>query len=370
MEIEAAVVREQEGPFEIESLTLEDPRQKEVLVRIVGTGICHTDLTVRDGNYPPDPPVVLGHEGAGIVESVGNRVAAVEPGDRVALTFNYDGTCPNCRQGDVAYCESFFEQNFGGTRFEDDSSPISDNGDPINANFFGQSSFATHAIAHEENVIPVTDDLPLELAGPLGCGVQTGAGAVMNSLTVTPGSSLVVFGTGTVGLSAIMAGQVVGAKDIIAVDLVDSRLELASDLGATMTVNPQSVADVVETVRKATDNGADYAVESTGVTDVLRQAFDSLAKLGTVGVPGAPPLGTEVSLDVNSFVTTGRSVRGVTEGDSYPKEFIPTLIDLYQQGRFPFDEFVEYYEFEDIDNAIEDAENGETIKPILRMSDA
>ncbi len=370
MEIEAAVVRDQGGPFEIENLTLEDPRQGEVLVRIVGTGICHTDLTVRDGNYPPDPPVVLGHEGAGIVESVGDRVRAVEPGDRVALTFNYDGTCSNCRQGDVAYCESFFEQNFGGVRLEDESSPISDNGESINANFFGQSSFATYAIAHEENVIPVTDDIPLELAGPLGCGIQTGAGAVMNSLNVTPGSSLVVFGAGTVGLSAIMAGQVVGAADIVAVDLVDSRLDLASDLGATTTVNPQSVDDVVEAVREATDNGADYAIESTGVTDVLQQAFDSLAKLGTVGVPGAPPLGTEVSLDVNDFVTTGRSVRGVTEGDSYPQEFVPTLVDLYQQGRFPFDELVEYYEFADINKAIEDAENGETIKPVLRMSDA
>lgn len=370
MEIEAAVVRETGGPFEIESVTLEEPRADEMRVRIVGAGICHTDLTVRDGNYPPDPPVVLGHEGAGVVESVGDDVDSIETGDRVALTFNYDGTCPNCRQGDVAYCESFYEHNFGGSRFEDGSSPVSDDGESISANFFGQSSFATHAIAHEENVVPVPDDMPLELAGPLGCGVQTGAGAVMNSLDVDSGSSLVVFGAGTVGLSAVMAGQVVGATTIVSVDLFDNRLELASDLGATTTVNPESVDDVVETVRTATDGGADYAVESSGVTDVLQQAFESLDKLGTVGVVGAPPLGAEVSLAVNEFVTSGRSVRGVSEGDSYPKEFIPTLIDLYQQGRFPFDEIVDYYEFEAIEEAVEASENGETIKPILRMSNA
>ena len=370
MEIEAAVVNETGGPFEIERVTLDDPRADEVLVRIVGAGICHTDLTVRDGNYPPEPPVVLGHEGSGVVEAVGDEVTDVEPGDRVGLTFDYDDTCANCRSKDVAYCDSFFEHNFGGERFEDGSSPIHSDGEPIGANFFGQSSFATHAIAHEENVVPVPEGIPLELAGPLGCGVQTGAGAVMNSLDVESGSSLVVFGAGTVGLSAVMAGQVVGATTIVAVDLFDNRLDLAAELGATTTVNPESVADVVETVREATDGGADYAVESTGVTAVLRQAFDSLAKLGTVGVVGAPPLGTEVSLDVNDFVTTGRSVRGVAEGDSYPKEFIPTLVELYRQGRFPFDELVEYYDFEAIEDAVAASESGETIKPILRMSDA
>ncbi|MFC6726023.1 alcohol dehydrogenase catalytic domain-containing protein, partial [Halobium palmae] len=240
MEIEAAVVRETEGPFEIETVTLEEPRAGEVLVRVVGAGICHTDLSVRDGNYPPEPPVVLGHEGSGVVESVGDDVTSVEPGDRVAMTFDYDGTCSNCRQGDVAYCESFFERNFGGARVEDGSSPVSDDGETLNANFFGQSSFATHAVAHEENVVPVADDVPLELVGPLGCGVQTGAGAVMNSLDVEHGSSLVVFGAGTVGLSAVMAGRVVGATTIVAVDVVESRLDLASELGATATVNPES----------------------------------------------------------------------------------------------------------------------------------
>lgn len=369
MEIDAAVVREEGGPFQIETVTLDDPRDDEVRVRIAGTGICHTDLTVRDGNYPPEAPVVLGHEGAGVVESVGERVETVEEGDHVVLTFDYDGTCSNCRRADVAYCESFFEHNFGGERVEDGSSPVSDDGERVNANFFGQSSFATHALAHEENVVPVEDgeDVPLELLGPLGCGVQTGAGAVMNSLDVESGTSLVVFGAGTVGLSAVMAGRVVGATDIVAVDIVEERLDLAEDLGATATIHPESVDDPVETVREVTDGGADYTVESTGVTAVLRQAFESLDKLGTCGVVGAPPLGTEVSLDVNDFVTTGRSLRGVTEGDSYPREFIPTLVDLYRQGRFPFDELVEYYDFEDIEQAVEDSEEGETIKPVVRM---
>lgn len=368
MEIQAAVVREESGPFEIETLELEEPREGEILVRIVGAGICHTDLAVRDQHRETPLPVVLGHEGSGVVEAVGRGVTKVEPGDRVVLSFDYDTTCPNCRNGDVAYCERFYDYNFAGERVTDGSSPLSADGERVSGVFFGQSSFATHAIATERNVVPVDDDVPLELLGPLGCGIQTGAGGVMNSLDPEVGSSLVVFGTGSVGLSAVMAAQVVGCTDVVAVDLVDSRLEKALDLGATHTINPGEVEDVEGALRDHLGAGADYTLETTAQPTVLRTAVDVLRKKGVCGIIGGPPLGTEVSLDVNTLLR-GRTVRGILEGDSIPDEFIPVLVDLYRQGRFPFDELVTYYPFEEIETAVHEHESGEVIKPILRVSE-
>lgn len=392
MEIEAAVVSEKSGPFEIETLDLEGPRDGEVLVRIVGAGVCHTDIAVRDQYYPTPLPAVLGHEGSGVVEEVGEGVSKVEPGDRVVLTFDFDATCPNCRRGQVAYCEDFFSHNFAGRRVTDGSTPIgratnadgdsaatgdgtgtSDDGgesndEAVSGLFFGQSSFATHAIATERNVVPVGDDVPLELLGPLGCGVQTGAGGVINTLSPQAGSSIVVFGTGSVGLSAVMAADLKGCTDIVAVDLERSRLEKALDLGATYAIDPEETENTVETIRAHLGDGAQYTVETTSNPEILRQAVDALRQTGTCGVIGAPPLGTEVSLDVNT-VLFGRTVTGVIEGSSNPDLFIPDLVDLYRQGKFPFDELVTYYDFDEIERAVAEHEAGETIKPILRMSE-
>lgn len=368
MEIQAAVVKKESGPFEIETLELEPPREGEVRVRIVGAGICHTDIAVREQFKPTPLPAVLGHEGSGIVEEVGAGVTKVEPGDHVVLSFDYDGTCPNCRRGDEAYCERFYDYNFGGERVSDGTSPLSMNGDRVSGLFFGQSSFATHAIATERNVVPVDEDVPLELLGPLGCGIQTGAGGVMNALKPEVGTSIVVFGAGSVGLSSLMAAQVVGCTDIIAVDLVDSRLEMAEKLGATFTINPEEVDDTQTAIEDHLGGGADYSLETTAQPHVLRTAADSVRKKGTCGIIGAPRLGTEVSFDVNMLLR-GRKVQGILMGSSIAEDFIPSLIELYRQGRFPFDEIVTYYPFEEIEQAVHDHEEGDTIKPILRMSD-
>lgn len=368
MEIEAAVVNEEGGPFEIETLELEEPRTDEVLVRIVGAGVCHTDMIVRDQWYPTPLPAVLGHEGSGVVEAVGANVTEVKAGDRVVLSFDYDDECRHCRDGVPAYCEEFFAYNFGGAR-PDGSSPLSRSGESIHARFFGQSSFATHAMATERNVVPVNDDVPLELLGPLGCGIQTGAGGVMNSLAAEPGSSIAVFGAGSVGLSAIMAADLVGCTDIIAVEVREHRREQASQLGATATVDPDAVDDPIDHIRQSTGGGVDYAVETTGVVDVAEQAVDVLTQRGTLGIIGAPPLGTEASYDVNDLLVNGRTITGIVEGDSDPKTFIPTLIELYRRGKFPFDELVTYYDFEEIEQAVKDSEDGESIKPILRVSE-
>ena len=368
METRAAVVSEESGPFEIETLEIDEPREGEVLVRIVGAGICHTDISVRDAFKPVPMPAVLGHEGSGVVESVGPGVTEVEPGDHVVLSFDYDGTCKNCRRGHIAYCEQFYDYNFGGERVSDGTTPLSLDGEPVSGMFFGQSSFSEYAIANERNVVPVDQDAPLELLGPLGCGIQTGAGGVMNVCEPEAGSSIVVFGSGSVGLSAVMAAYVVGCTDIVAVDLLDSRLDVARELGATHTVDASATDDVEDAVRDHLGGGADYTLETSAQPSVLRTAVDTTRKKGFCGIIGAPRLGTEVSLDVNT-VMRGRVVEGILMGGGVPNEFIPTLVELHRQGRFPIDEIVTYYPFEEIEQAVHDHEQGETIKPIIRMSE-
>jgi len=364
MKVTAAVVWEKEAPFSVEELEMEEPRAGEVLVRVVGAGTCHTDLIVRDQWYPVPLPVVLGHEGSGVVERVGAGVTSVEPGDPVVLSFDHCGGCPNCLTGKPAYCATFFERNFGGSR-PDGSSALSKGGESVHSRFFGQSSFATYALASENSVVKVPEGAPLELLGPLGCGVQTGAGAVLNALRPEPGSSIAVFGTGAVGINAILAAAVSGCTTIVGVDIRPERLELARELGATHTVNA-SESDVVEKVARITGGGPNYALETTGVPGVLRQAVDALAPLGTCGVVGAPPVGTEVSLDWNRVMIPGKTVRGIIEGDSVPQVFIPKLVELHATGRFPFDRLVKFYDLDEINAAAHDAEGGATLKPILR----
>lgn len=370
MEIAAAVTKEEGGAFEVEQVELENPQANEVLVRVAGAGICHTDLIVRDQLYPTPLPAVLGHEGSGVVESVGEAVTSVEPGDHVVMSYDFDGTCRSCRDGHPAYCEDFFAHNFGGARPEDGTSPLSMDGESISGRFFGQSSFATHSIATERNVVRVDDDVPLELLGPLGCGVQTGAGGVINSLDPQAGSSIAIFGAGSVGLSSVMAANLKGCTDIIAVDLKDNRLGMAEELGATATVNPDDVEDIVERVQELTGGGPNYALETTGVSAVAEQAVETLTQRGTLGVIGAPALGTKASYDVNNLILNGRTITGIVEGDGVPQQFIPDLIELYRQGKFPFDKLVTYYDFDEIEEAVEDSESGSSIKPVLRFDGA
>jgi aryl-alcohol dehydrogenase len=366
MQIDAAVVREEGGAFEIESVELDEPQSDEVLIDVKATGVCHTDLSVRDQYYPIPLPAVLGHEGSGVVREVGRDVTDVEPGDHVVMSFDYDETCKNCHDGDVALCDEFFAHNFAGERVDDGSSPLSKDGERLSGMFFGQSSFATQALAMERNVVRVPEEAPLDLLGPLGCGVQTGAGGVINSLDPQAGSSIIIFGAGSVGLSALLGAKLKGCAEIVLVDLQEGRLDKADELGAAATFNPEKIDDIVEELREYFDGGVDYSLETTGQPTVFRQATDVLRQGGTCGVIGAPPLGTEVTLDVNTILF-GRTVQGIIEGNSHPKEFIPDLVDLHLDGRFPFDEFVTYYEFDEIQQAVADSEDGSVIKPIVRM---
>lgn len=367
MEIKGAVVSEQSGKFEIETLELDEPREDEVLVKIIGVGICHTDLGARDHHLPIPPdrrnPAVYGHEGAGIVEKVGAKVTKVKKGDHVTISWNFCGQCDPCKAGHNTNCDDFFVQNFNGAR-PDGSATITKNGEVVYGSFFSQSSFATHALATERNVVKVDNDVPIEILGTLGCGVSTGAGAVMNTLMPRPGSSIAVFGVGTVGISAILAALVCGCTTVIAVDIHSDRLTLARDMGATHTINSKDV-DPVKEIIDITNGGVDFSLECVGNPAVLRQAVDPLAKGGVCGVLGVTPPGTEVVLDMD-LIMNARTVKGIIEGDVVPDLFIPKIVELYKQGRFPYDKLIKYYPLEDINQAIEDMEKGLVIKPVLK----
>ncbi len=364
--ITAAVLRQAHGPFEIETLSLRDPGPDEVLVQVVATGMCHTDLLVWARQAATPLPVVLGHEGAGIIAAVGNRVQDLAVGDPVVMSFATCGRCVSCIGGERAYCTEYGRLNLGGVGADGTVATQTLSCQPVYDHFFGQSSFATLALAQARDVVKMDSDLPLELLGPLGCGLQTGAGCVLNSLRVRSGHSLAVFGAGGVGLAAVMAARAVGAGPVIAVDIVASRLATALEVGATHVVDAAQ-PDVTERVRAIAGGGVDFSLDCTGIVTVARQAIDVLAHRGTCGLIGASPAGSEVSFSVRDLKMSGRTIRGITQGDSVPQLFIPVLLRLFRDGKFPFDRLVKFYDLADINQAAEDSLSGRVIKPIIRM---
>lgn len=363
MDIQAAVTHTQGDEFKLESAQLAEPAFDEIRIQVVATGVCHTDVVARDLGIAPYP-IVLGHEGSGIVDAVGSGVTDLQVGDHVVLSFAHCGNCGHCLTGHPTVCNTFNDLNFGGA-MDDGSHRITQGETAINT-FFGQSSFATYAIAKSRNAVKVDSEVDLALLGPLGCGIQTGAGTVLNRLKPEFGSSIVIYGAGAVGLSAVMAAKILGCEYIIAVDVHDNRLTLAKELGATHTLNGQQV-DVVKEVQKITGGGSHYAVETTGVPPVVKQSLNALRPLGTVAIVGVTP---EVNLDIhNDLMAEGKSMIGVIEGDSIPRVFIPQLVAYYKAGKFPFDKLVKFYSFEQINQAFADSASGETIKPILKVSE-
>ncbi len=309
MRIQAAVARQARAPFVLESVDIEAPRPGEILVRMAGAGICHTDIVVRDQLLPIALPAVFGHEGSGVVEKVGEGVTTLSAGDHVVMSFASCGDCPSCNEHEPAYCHEFFPRNFFAAR-PDGSTSLSRDGERIHSHFFGQSSFATHAVCAAAGAVKVAAELPLELLGPLGCGVLTGAGAMMNALSVRPGSSVAVVGTGTVGLSAIMAAAVRGAKTIVAADLSEERLALARELGATHAINPKNIS-LTHTLIGVTGYGVDCALDTTGAASVIREILLGLAPRGTCGILGASAAGSEIAVDEVHLMSGGRRLIGI-----------------------------------------------------------
>jgi aryl-alcohol dehydrogenase len=365
MKIKAAITREV-GEISIEEVDLAPPKASEVLVKILAAGVCHTDAAGIQGYIPWITfPQVFGHEGVGIVEEVGLAVDTLKPGDRVALTFPSCGHCKYCLDGTPYACDHLNELFFSGA-YKDGTRRISQNGTEIGS-FFAQGSFAEYAVVDARNAVKVegvTDD-QLKYLCSMGCGVQTGAGAVLNRIKPTPATSLVVFGAGGVGMAAIMAGKIAGCTKILAVDVVDSRLQMAKEFGATDLVNAKEVGDVIEEIKKITDGGANYSVECSGIPDLSLQALQCLRRLGTAvvcSVTGPAEISIPIEMTImNPSVTFA----GLTEGGSNPQIFIPKLTEYFKAGMLPIDKLVKFYDFGDIKTAFDDSHTGVTIKPIL-----
>jgi aryl-alcohol dehydrogenase len=364
MKIQAAVAWEAGAKLSIEEFDLDDPRDDEILVRVEAVGVCHTDENARLGRLPVQYPIILGHEGAGTVERVGREVSKVGPGDRVLFTPDYCGRCEQCVLGFTPYCDDVVAVTFTGTR-ADGSARASQGGKPVRAAFFGQSSFATYALVTERNIVPVGASAPLHYLAGFTCGVQTGAGAILNAMPVHSGSRVAIWGVGAVGLAALMAAKASGAAEIIAVDRVASRLALAAELGATVTIDTtgQELADVSATVAHSAGRGVDVALDTTGHPVVIAAAVRSLATHGTASVitsSGAP-----VTLPPGDLLLRGRQLRGTMGGHLNPTVFIPRLLDLHAQGRFPVERLVKNYPFAALSTAIADSLSGATVKPVL-----
>lgn len=357
--ISAAVLRSPTAPYVIEKVYLAAPADDEILVRIHAAGFCHTDVLPRDARFTGFP-LIVGHEGAGVVERVGAKVSRVAVGDHVVLTFQSCGHCQLCASGRPSYCDSFAKLNASGRNADGSTCVRDEQGEEISARWFGQSSFATHALVTERNAVVVDRDLPLTLLAPLGCGIQSGAGAVMVTFDMKAGESLVVFGAGSVGLSAVLGARAVGAGAIVAVDLHRSRLDMALELGATHAFDA-GAEDLVGRIREATGGGAHYAFDTTGVPNVISKAIAAIRKGGACGLVGAPT----GDLVISQHALSGKALMRIVEGGVEPHAFIPKMIALWRAGSFPFDKLIKTFPLSQINEAEQSSLSGLVIKPVL-----
>ncbi|POY71086.1 hypothetical protein BMF94_5843 [Rhodotorula taiwanensis] len=371
LQTQALVLRELNAPFELCDIEIDDPQPNEVLVRVTACGLCHTDLIIQAGVFPSPFPCIVGHEGAGQVVKVGSAVTRVEPGDDVLLSFANCAECGYCKMGRPAGCVAFMDRNFGRVRNPDcGAAPVGrlaagDVGEPVHGTFFGQSALARHCLAVETSVVKVSKGLDLPLLAPLGCGLQSGAGAVLNMLKPDPSSSIVVFGLGAVGFGAVWAALYLKVKTVIVVDLVPSRRELALSQGATHAFDGRSPS-LLQDIQAATKGlGADHAVEATGVERVLRTAWESIRNLGRVVSVGNPGPGSKTPFDITDQVNSSKTWSGLVEGDSNPPVFIPQLMKMHSEGFFPVESIVRNFRAEEFDQALAAMKSGEVIKPVI-----
>ncbi len=364
MQIKAAVTYEP-GKFQFDEIELDEPKADEVLIKIVASGCCHTDLGGRDQMAPWPIPGVLGHEGAGIVEKVGDMVVGIKPGDHVVISYQSCGACPNCLEGHPAKCDIWFPANFLGRLTDGTTRLHTKDGQDLSV-FFGQSSFATYAVANQRQVCVVDPEVDLELLGPLGCGFLTGFGSVINVLKCGFGDTIAVFGAGGVGLAAIMAARIAGCERIIAVGRNQPKLDICLEVGATDVVNSRE-CDPVEKIRELTGGrGVKFAFDTSGVAKVITQAIQASSAYATICTVAMSPDDLTFNIE-QDLMGPGRKIMGSTEGDAVCKTFIPKMVEYYKQGRFPFDKLCKKYKFEDIDQAFQDSLDGKVIKPIVVM---
>ncbi len=365
MKSQAAVLFEVGQKLEVREVDVQDPGPGEVRIQMVAGGVCHSDLHVMTGHLSAPLPAILGHEGAGIVADLGAGVTSVRPGDHVIPLWRLScGECEYCTGGRPALCPAGTEIRWSG-RLLDGTSRFKLDGQEIK-HFAAVSSFSNYTVVPEKAVLKIPDDLPLERAALLGCAVITGWGAVVNAAQVKPGRTVAVFGTGGVGINVVQGAVLAGAEKIIAVDLLESRLEHAKRFGATHAVNP-SAGDPVEQIRDLTGGrGVDYAFEVIGLPVTMRQAYDCLAKRGVAVVVGITPTTAEVTVPALSLVYEERVLTGSLYGSAAPKTDIPRMIDLYRAGSLKLDELLtRSYPIEDINQAYDALQSGETLRSVV-----
>ncbi|KAJ5746509.1 hypothetical protein N7520_011691 [Penicillium odoratum] len=347
----ALIARKCNGPLIIETAYINEIRPDEALVEIHAVGICHADISCLDG--------------AGVVKEVGRNITHISPGDKVLLSYNYCGHCVQCSQGHPAYCLSMLSLNFEGRRPDGSFKMMTQDKQPLYSNHFGQSSFARLAVVSGPCMVKVAAETPLELFAPLGCGLQTGAGAIFNTLNIPPGATLAIFGVGSVGMSAMMAAKIREARVIIAIDLIESRLELARKLGATHTIHGSDSGVAEQLAMICQSDGVMFALDTTGSPTIIERMIKSLGTRGRAASVGAPPPDKLVSLNVLEHLTRGREYVGCNQGDSIAHQMIPFLIEQYSLGKYPLNEIVKFYDIDDFDLALTDMKSGKTIKPVL-----
>ncbi|KAJ5190446.1 Polyketide synthase enoylreductase [Penicillium cinerascens] len=373
----AFVVEAPHAPFVLQDVVLDEVRDNEVLVEMKYTGLCHTDIVVQEGGIPlGDYPAVLGHEGAGVVRRVGSAVKdkSLKEGDQVFLSFASCDSCSPCKDGHKGFCRDFTAINFGGVRgLSAADSPISTpGGQPIRGQFFGQSSMSKLAIVNEASVVKsgsAVSDADFAALAPLGCGYLTGAGTVLNVLKPKSNSRFVVLGVGAVGLAAMMAARALGVETVVAVDIVDAKLELATSLGATHTLNTKRITDLAAGLKEMFSDGVDYILDTTGVVPLLQSAISALAHAGTLVFVGVPPPTGSLTINPLEIMLGCKRLIGAVEGSSEPAKLLPQLLEWYKQGKFPVDKLGKVYNTDSLDQALEDLHAGKIIKPILKWGD-
>jgi S-(hydroxymethyl)glutathione dehydrogenase/alcohol dehydrogenase len=357
--MKAAVLREINKPLEIEDIQHGDPGPREVLVRTVAAGVCHSDLHFQNGSYPYPLPAVLGHESAGIVEAVGSDVNYVKPGDHVITCLSaFCGHCEYCLTGHMSLCQEPELQR------PMDQPQRLNKGEENIWQFLNLSSFAEYMLVHEHAIAKIREDMPLDRAALIGCGVTTGVGAVIHTAKVEPGSTVAVIGCGGIGLSAINGAAIAGAARIIAIDTLDSKLELARKFGATDVVNAKE-NDVIEAVREMTGGGVHYSFEAIGLKQTAEQSFKILQRGGTATVIGMIPVGTNIELHGPEFLME-RKMQGSNMGSNRFRIDMPRFVDFYLQGRLHLDDMISRrIRLEDVNDGLAALETGEVARSVI-----
>ena len=360
MQIKAAVMRTPHEPLTIETVEIDAPGPHEVLIQTAASGVCHSDLHALHGTIAARVPGILGHEPAGIVEAVGSEVTTVKPGDHIiACTSMYCGSCAQCVTGLTHLCSN----RAACLRPKGAKPRLSQNGAPI-AQFADLASFAEKMLLHERAVVKIADDIPLDRAALLGCAVTTGTGAALNTAQVTPGSSVVVFGAGGVGISVIQGARIAGARQIIAVDLLDHKLEIAKHFGATHTINASS-GDSVKEIKRLSNGGVDFSFDAIGNKKVTEQCLYALAPRGLATIVGAMPPGEKIELNVGHFFVEKR-IQGCFMGSNHFQLDMPKYLELYRQGRLNLDDMISRRgRLEDVNEAFRAMAAGEVTRTVL-----